>query len=99
MNRNNKITVDRYIQTKNDFNPFHDSFNDIIYGYKKYDNSCVIPSKNKNFENLLDNYNSKNTELLDIFDDTDEDSYEINNEVKTFSNNYKKFLKLKRDHS
>lgn len=99
MNRNNKITVDRYIQSKNDFNPFHDSFNDIIYGYKKYDNSCVIPSKNKNFENLLDNYNSKNTELLDIFDDTDEDSYEINNEVKTFSNNYKKFLKLKRDHS
>lgn len=99
MNRNNKITVDRYIQTKNDFNPFHDSFNDIIYGYKKYDNSCVIPSKNKNFENLLDNYNSKNTELLDIFDDTDEDSYEINNEVKTFSNNYKKFLKLKREHS
>ena len=38
INRINKIAVDRYIQRKNDFNPFHDSYNDVINNYKKYDN-------------------------------------------------------------
>ena len=102
INRNNKITIDRYIQNKNDFNPFHDCYNDVINEYKKYDNNAYNYLDNKNFENLFNSYNLTKAKNLNILYDSDEDSIDINNEnndLKHFSNSYKQFLKLKKAHS
>jgi len=102
INRNNKITIDRYIQNKNDFNPFHDCYNDIINEYKKYDNNAYNYLDNKNFEDLFNSYNLIKAKNLNILYDSDDDSIDINNEnndLKHFSNSYKQFLKLKKAHS
>ena len=102
INRNNKITIDRYIQNKNDFNPFHDCYNDVINEYKKYDNNAYNYLDNKNFENLFNSYNLTKAKNLNILYDSDDDSIDINNEnndLKHFSNSYKQFLKLKKAHS
>ena len=98
INRINKIAVDRYIQRKNDFNPFHDSYNDVIINYKKYDNDQYQYLGQKNFENLFNAYNLNFTKNLNLINDSDEDSIEANNDLKHFSNSYKQFLKLKRAH-
>ena len=99
INRNNKITIDRYIQKKNDLNPFHDSYNNSINEYKKYDNNSYNYLDNKNFENLLYSYNLNKAKNLNLLYDSDDDSIDINNDLKQFSNSYKQFLKLKRSHS
>ncbi len=99
INRNNKITIDRYIQNKNDFNPFHDCYNDVINEYKKYDNNAYNYLENKNFENLFNSYNLNKAKNLDILYDSDDDSIDVNNDLKHFSNSYKQFLKLKKSHS
>ena len=99
INRINKIAVDRYIQRKNDFNPFHDSYNDVIINYKKYDNDQYQYLGQKNFENLFNAYNLNFTKNLNLINDSDEDSIEANNDLKHFSNSYKQFLKLKKAHS
>ena len=99
INRNNKITIDRYIQNKNDFNPFHDCYNDVINEYKKYDNNAYNYLDNKNFENLFNSYNLNKAKNLDILYDSDDDSIDVNNDLKHFSNSYKQFLKLKESHS
>ena len=102
INRNNKITIDRYIQNKNDFNPFHDCYNDIINEYKKYDNNAYNYLDNKNFEDLFNSYNLIKAKNLNILYDSDDDSIDINNEnndLKHFSNSYKQFLKIKKAHS
>ena len=100
INRSNKISVDRYIEKKDDFNPFHDSYNDIINTFKKYNNGDVgINSlENKNFENLLNSYNLNKVKSLPI-EESDDDSIGLNNDIKHFSNSYKQFLKAKRAHS
>ena len=100
LNRRNNITVDRYIEVKDDFNPFHDSFNQIINKYKVYNNSDykVNTLEHNNFENLLNNYNSNIIQNLP-FDESDDDSTAVNNDMKQFSSSYKQFLKLKRAHS
>ena len=99
INRINKIAVDRYIQRKNDFNPFHDSYNDVINNYKKYDNDQYQYLGQKNFENLFNAYNLNFTKNLNLINDSDEDSIDANNDLKHFSNSYKQFLKLKKAHS
>ena len=100
INRNNKIILDRYIENTNDFNPFHDSYNDVINDYKKYENNSYNYLDNKNFENLLYSYNLNKAKNLNLLYDSDEDdSIDINNDIKNFSNSYKQFLKLKRNHS
>ena len=99
INRINKIAIDRYIQKKNDYNPFHDSYNDVINEYKKYDNNSYNYLGNKNFENLFDSYNLNKVKNLNILYDSDDDSIDVNNDLKHFSNSYKQFLKLKKSHS
>ena len=99
INRNNKITIDRYIQNKNDFNPFHDCYNDVINEYKKYDNNAYNYLDNKNFENLFNSYNLSKAKNLDILFESDDDSIDVNNDIKHFSNSYKQYLKLKKTHS
>ena len=95
VNRSNKITIDRYIQNDNDFNPFHDSYNDVINEYKKYDNDNCNYLDNKNFDNLFYSYNLNKAKNLNILYDNEDDI----NDIKYFSNSYKQFLKLKKAHS
>ena len=99
VNRSNKITIDRYIQNDNDFNPFHDSYNDVINEYKKYDNDNCNYLDNKNFDNLFYSYNLNKAKNLNILYDNEDDINDINNDIKYFSNSYKQFLKLKKAHS
>ena len=96
VNRINKITVDRYVQNKNDFNPFHDSYNDIINEYKKYDNNLYNYLDNKNFDNLFYSYNLNKIKNLNLLYDNDDDPNEINNDIKYFSNSYRQYLKMKK---
>ena len=102
INRTNNITVDRYIQLKEDedFNPFHDSFNKIINDYKKYsDNEFAVNTfEKKNFENLFNYYSLNKVKNLQL-EESDDDSTYFNNDIKQFSNSYKQFLKLKRSHT
>lgn len=100
INRSNKISVDRYIELKDDFNPFHDSYNDIINDYKKYDNDGMALNslEKKNFENLLNSYNLNRVKNLPLIE-SDDDSITLNNDIKQFSNSYKQFLKAKRTHT
>ena len=100
INRNNKISVDRYIELKDDFNPFHDSYNALINDYKKYDNDGMTlnPLEKKNFENLLNSYNLNKVKNLPL-EESDDDSIALNNDIKHFSNSYKQFLKAKRAHT
>lgn len=102
VNRTNNITIDRYIQLKEDedLNPFHDSFNKLIDDYKKYSNDefYVNPLEKKNFENLYGYYNLNKVKDLQL-DESDDDSTGLNNDLKQFSSSYKQFLKSKRSHS
>ena len=100
LNRANNITVDRYIEEKNDLNPFHDSFNKIINNYKKYTNKdCQYNHlKKNNFENLFNCYNLNYVKSLPL-DESDDDSTTTNNDAKQLSNSFKQFQKLKRAHN
>ena len=102
VNRTNNITIDRYIQLKEDedLNPFHDSFNKLIDDYKKYSNDefYVNPLEKKNFENLYGYYNLNKVKDLQL-DESDDDSTCLNNDLKQFSTSYKQFLKSKRSHT
>ena len=99
LNRSNNITVDRYIQLNNDFNPFHDSFNKIINNYKRFNNSesKINSLRKKNFENLLNDFNYSYVRNLSL-EESDDDSYNFNNDMKQFSSSYKQFMKAKKAH-
>ena len=99
INRTNKITVDRYVQNENDLNPFHASYNDVINECKKYDNNTYNYLDNKNFENLFYSYNLNKVKNFNLLYDNEDDANDINNDIKSFSNSYKQFLKLKKVHS
>ena len=74
LNRNNKITLDRYIQKKNSMNPFDDSFNESIFALKKYNPSLTVDSINYNcFESLLKEYYTQKYQLLEYITDNDDD--------------------------
>ena len=97
LNRNNKLTVDRYIQEKNDTNPFHDSYNDDIKKYKKYGDNIYDFAENNKFEIYFNSYNKKKVNYTNLLSDNDDDDpTELSNEIKNFSNSYKQFLKQKR---
>ena len=99
INRSNNITIDRYIQLKNDFHPFHDSFNQIINNYKKFSNHgkyVMDITGGPSFNSLLDKYYLDNICKEILLDENDDDSLLFKNDIKQFSNSYKQFLQLKR---
>ena len=97
LNRNNKVTVDRYIQEKNDTNPFHDSYNDEIKKYKKYNNDNIYDyEQNNKFEKLLNSFNKQKVNYSNLLSDDEEDPTTFSNELKNFSNSHKQFMKQKR---
>lgn len=98
-NRNNKIAIDRYIEEKNDLNPFHDSYNNIINNYQRYGKNSYNYLDDKNFQNLFDSYNLSKIKYLDLLYDSDDNSSDTNSDIKLFSNSYKHYLKMKRSHS
>ena len=74
-NRNKKISVDRYIQSKNSMDPFDDSFNDNIFYYGKYDSNFNNDSINYNyFENLLKEFYQQKYKYLEFITENDEDN-------------------------
>ena len=74
MNRNKKISVDRYIQSMNSMDPFDDSYNENIINYGKYNPNLTLNSLNYNcFENLLKNYYQQKYKFLDYIIDKDDD--------------------------
>ena len=92
--RNNHIVIDRYIQDKNSFDPFDDSYNNIFSNYRSYEKSEMEYLNNNNFEKLYKTYNLNKLNNLNILGDSDDD--DANNDLKQFSNSYKQFLKSKR---
>ena len=94
INRNNKIVIDRYIQDKNVFDPFNDSYNNMFSLYKNYEQNELEYLNNNNFEKLYKSYNlNKLNNINLLYDSEDEDT---NGDLKQFSNSYKQFLKSKR---
>ena len=74
MNRNKKISVDRYIQSMNSMDPFDDSYNENIINYGKYNPNLTLNSLSYNcFENLLKNYYQQKYKFLDYIIDKDDD--------------------------
>ena len=74
MNRNKKISVDRYIQNKDSMDPFDDSYNENIINYGKYNPNMTLNSLSYNcFENLLKNYYQQKYKFLDYIIENDDD--------------------------
>jgi hypothetical protein len=74
MNRNKKISVDRYIQGMNSMDPFDDSYNENIINYGKYNPNLTLNSLSYNcFENLLKNYYQQKYKFLDYIIEKDDD--------------------------
>ena len=74
MNRNKKISVDRYIQSMNSMDPFDDSYNENIINYGKYNPNLTLNSLSYNcFENLLKNYYQQKYKFLDYIIEKDDD--------------------------
>ena len=74
LNRNKKISVDRYIQNINSMDPFDDSFNENIFNYGKYNPNMTMDSLNYNcFENLLKEYYHQKYQFLDYITDNDDE--------------------------
>ena len=78
------------------FNPFHDSFNKIINNYIRFNNNeyKINSLRKKNFEKLLNDYNYNYIRDLSL-EESDNDSYNFNNDMKQFSSSYKQFIKKK----
>jgi hypothetical protein len=74
LDRNKKLSVDRYIQNINSMDPFDDSFNENIFNYGKYNPNMTMDSLNYNcFENLLKEYYHQKYQFLDYITDNDDD--------------------------
>ena len=74
MNRNKKISVDRYIQNIDSMDPFDDSYNENIINYGKYNPNMTLNSLSYNcFENLLKNYYQQKYKFLDYIIEKDDD--------------------------
>ena len=74
MNRNKKISVDRYIQNIDSMDPFDDSYNENIINYGKYNPNMTLNSLSYNcFENLLKNYYQQKYKFLDYIIENDDD--------------------------
>ena len=74
LNRNKKISVDRYIQNRDSMDPFDDSYNENIINYGKYNPNMTLNSLSYNcFENLLKNYYQQKYKFLDYIIENDDD--------------------------
>ena len=74
LNRNKKISVDRYIQNIDSMDPFDDSYNENIINYGKYNPNMTLNSLSYNsFENLLKNYYQQKYKFLDYIIENDDD--------------------------
>ena len=99
-NRSNMIVVDRYIQNKKSFNPFNDSFNKEVLKLKNYDEDLVIDiNKERNFVEFYNKYLKNSLDSYYLFSDSDNDSDNFQNQLKSFQSSHKQFLKQKREHS
>ena len=99
-NRANMIVVDRYIQNKKSFNPFNDSFNNEVLKLKNYDEDLVIDiNKERNFVEFYNKYLKNSLDSYYLFSDSDNDSDNFQNQLKSFQSSHKQFLKQKREHS
>jgi len=99
-NRANMIVVDRYIQNKKSFNPFNDSFNKEVLKLKNYDEDLVIDiNKERNFVEFYNKYLKNTLDSYYLFSDSDNDSDNFQNQLKSFQSSHKQFLKQKREHS
>ena len=74
LNRNKKISVDRYIQNIDSMDPFDDSYNENMINYGKYNPNMTLNSLSYNcFENLLKNYYQQKYKFLDYIIENDDD--------------------------
>ena len=90
-----KLTIDRYIQSKDSFNPFDDDFNhsinfinnnDIIINIaNNYDNDKIKIKLNNNNENINNNENNENNNI--------QNNNEINN--NNYNNNFNNYCDVK----
>jgi hypothetical protein len=94
LNRSNMFVVDRYIQKKNSFNPFDDSFNQSILKYKNYnlttgknlydkENSSIYSNLiiSKNLLNKFNSCSQKSELVINILENSSlqSNNYYINN--------------------
>ena len=94
------IVVDRYIQNNKSFNPFNDSFNKEILKLKNYDEDLILDdNKERNFVEFYNKYLKNTLDSYYLFSDSDNDSDNFQNQLKSFQSSHKQFLKQKREHS
>ena len=99
-NRNNMFVVDRYIQKKNSFNPFDDSFNQSILKYKNYNEDLVkVMNSERNFDFFYNKFLRNSIDPFYFFSESDDDSLNFQNQLKNFQSSHKQFLRNKRGHN
>ena len=99
-NRNNMFVVDRYIQKKNSFNPFDDSFNQSILKYKNYNEDLVkVMNSERNFDFFYNKVLRNSIDPFYFFSESDDDSLNFQNQLKNFQSSHKQFLRNKRGHN
>ena len=99
-NRNNMFVVDRYIQKKNSFNPFDDSFNQSILKYKNYNEDLVkVMNSERNFDSFYNKFLRNSIAPFYFFSESDDDSLNFQNQLKHFQSSHKQFLRNKRGHN
>ena len=99
-NRNNMFVVDRYIQKKNSFNPFDDSFNQSILKYKNYNEDLVkVMNSERNFDSFYNKFLRNSIAPFYFFSESDDDSLNFQNQLKNFQSSHKQFLRNKRGHN
>ena len=99
-NRNNMFVVDRYIQKKNSFNPFDDSFNQSILKYKNYNEDLVkVMNSERNFDFFYNKFLRNSIAPFYFFSESDDDSLNFQNQLKHFQSSHKQFLRNKRGHN
>lgn len=98
-NRIGKIVIDRYIQKQNSFNPFDDAITEDIAAFNSFgkDYTCPIDEE-VGFKHLYENFVHSYLEDFFFFSDSDEESTNLEGELKKFQNEHKMFLKNKRGH-
>lgn len=98
-NRGNKIVIDRYIQKKNSFNPFDDSFAKNYMKLQMLNRDYVYQDEQEgNFDNLYNQYLKTVINDTPLYDDTDDEN-NFQNQMRSFQNSHKQFLKQKRGHN
>ena len=93
LNRNKKVTVDRYIQKNDSMDPFDDSFNEKIMKYQNYVPSLSLTSITYNsFEKWIKQYYEQKYKYLSFISESDDEYDSI---LKNKKNN-KRMINKKR---